>query len=75
MQLRRSGTVNVMETWYGRETDPKAAPARKPEALRAALLRTYEEAEHGRSCAFWRHEECDCFLDEVARVLGRDQRV
>jgi hypothetical protein len=64
-----------MEAWYARETDPKAAPARKVDRLRAALLRTYEEAEHARSCRFWQGHDCNCFLDDVAKALGREARV
>jgi hypothetical protein len=64
-----------MQVWHVRENDAKSGSAKSANALRAALLRTYEEAEHARSCAFWQGHECNCFLDDVARVLGRDPRV
>jgi hypothetical protein len=65
----------MMEAWHLRDSDSKSSAAKKPDVLRAALLRTYEEAEHARGCEFWRGQQCNCFLDDVAKVLGRDRRV
>jgi hypothetical protein len=65
-----------MQAWRAREgSNVKIATARSTDALRAALLRTYDEAEHARGCAFWQGHECNCFLEDVARALGRDRRV
>jgi hypothetical protein len=64
----------MMEAWHMSNGDAKRATAKKADELRAALLRTYEEAEHARSCEFWRGRECNCFLDDIRKALVRDRR-
>jgi hypothetical protein len=64
-----------MDAWQHRDTGPRIPPLKRADQVRAALVRTYEEAEHARSCLFWQGHECNCFLDDVARALGRDRRI